>query len=757
LATSLKTPGNFCIIAESADHTPLAFVQYKFCWYKVEEKKLGTNQMTSYGVKSRSGEGVDKVSELVFFIDNVIYDDSLKDVAAASNNETDNNNAMKQPDFETIRVLLVSLALIHAWSHNIWYGMMEAPSQLVPFYAKYFRMISVGKKEKSEEGDNAIVPLVCDLKKCSFRYAIHLREESLKSSQGVKSPAGDQTIKQRMLVHLPTAVDALKSMQQSPSGSFPSGVSFSNANETSQSKQVQIRISTAQQSEDNTEILSVTTNEGQETTTKVDFSSMDDAPTDWDVFKLFSTKDAIRKPETDSGGESDFLLAELIKKQNELQSLESSIEHTARDLLGKAYNDALDFHTGDRKAKKEREKQILKDFEAVKKRLHEADLAWQAQLEQDMDAVCDVCWDGEVTPENQIIFCDACNVAVHQGCYGIDKVPSGNYFCHPCIHNGKNNEFLAAERREGQRSAPTRTPVICELCPRRQGAFVQTETAEDSLRKPRWVHVGCAKWSGLNYVDVEKKDMIENAAELKESYQQLGIICVLCNSGIGAMHQCRVKGCEKWLHLTCARCVGTCSVQHGENCEGLYPPDSIPFPAWSLACLEHSEVEPESVRKNSITVDQLQAIAKSYPPEPVPPKPFTKMNAKERREYWAESDNLEAFFKKVMSMKNGAFCSVCAVSSCDEECEYCGTYFHAGCVGTSGICYGCKYTAETTDSSDKIVPPQCVMCSESRGPVLKMFAKPITKKKWKGKKNAVAAFDKSLFGPNNFCHVLCGL
>jgi hypothetical protein len=818
IETFLRAPGTFCIIAETANKIPIAFVQYRFCWYKVEEKKAGNTSMTSYGVKSRAGEAVDKISELVFFIDNVVYDDSVgeditnievnenstnqmdveaafteanatveedaaenqtnrMDVEAAASpegkasseevakedlqNKTDvkttpadenTRHVLTNPtEVETARVLLMSLALIHAWSHNIWYGMMESPAPLASFYAQYFRMITVGKQGTHEPGAS-VVPLVCDLKKCSFRYAIHLREETLKSNELAKILNENQPpANQRMLVHLSGAVDALKALQTSPSGGNQSATLFANSTKQMQSNQVQIRVPISQDDESSREIVSVWTD--QETTTTVDVSSLD-VSASWNVFKLFPMKSDETTTETKASNENDFFLTELLKKQAELQMLETSIEKTSRHLLSEAYNDCLDFEIGDRKAKKEREKKILKDFEEVKQRLHEADLAWQAQLEQDMDAVCDVCWDGEVTPENQIIFCDSCNVAIHQGCYGIDKVPSGNYFCHPCIYYGKSNEFLAAERREGPRSAPTRTPIICELCPRRQGAYVQAQTSADSLRKPRWVHVGCAKWQGMNYVDIEKKDTIEDLTELKTIFGSLGHTCALCKSNIGAMHECRVKGCNKWLHLTCARCVGTCSVQHGENCEGPYPADAIPFPAWSLACLEHSEVDPESIRKNSITVEQLKAIANSYPPEPVPPKPFNKMNNKERREYWADNDNLAVFCEKVMTNSFGAFCVVCGKPGHCERCENCGIYFHGGCVGVSEQCYGCKYISENSGSA-YFKPPECKMCRDVQGPVVRTAAKPTSMKKWKGK-NA-SGFKKSLFGANNFCHVLCGL
>jgi len=52
---------------------------------------------------------------------------------------------------------------------------------------------------------------------------------------------------------------------------------------------------------------------------------------------------------------------------------------------------------------------------------------------QQDDDVCQVCSNGDTEEGNEIVYCESCNLPVHQKCYGIEgDVSQIDWFCAPC-------------------------------------------------------------------------------------------------------------------------------------------------------------------------------------------------------------------------------------------------------------------------------------------------------------------------------------
>ena len=187
--------------------------------------------------------------------------------------------------------------------------------------------------------------------------------------------------------------------------------------------------------------------------------------------------------------------------------------------------------------------QIEKEYHALEKRIpkpqprhaqmHRPRSSSQAAVNGDPnppgdepDSKCSICDDGDCENANAIIFCDGCDLAVHQECYGVPFIPEGQWFCRKCKEIG--------------RGTPT-----CIFCPNVDGAFKQTNTL-------RWSHLLCSIWiPEVTIANMTFMEPIQDVEKVPKSRWKLQ--CYICNQKMGACIQCGNKNCYQAFHVTCAR------------------------------------------------------------------------------------------------------------------------------------------------------------------------------------------------------------
>ncbi|KAJ5564080.1 hypothetical protein N7513_000322 [Penicillium frequentans] len=145
---------------------------------------------------------------------------------------------------------------------------------------------------------------------------------------------------------------------------------------------------------------------------------------------------------------------------------------------------------------------------------------------EEQDSKCAICDDGDCENSNAIVFCDGCDLAVHQECYGVPFIPEGQWLCRKCQLLGRGT-------------------TNCIFCPNTEGAFKQTTSS-------KWAHLLCSIW--IPEVSIGNPSLMEPVTDVeKVPRSRWKLMCYICKQKMGASIQCSNKNCFVAFHVSCAR------------------------------------------------------------------------------------------------------------------------------------------------------------------------------------------------------------
>jgi NuA3 HAT complex component NTO1 len=118
---------------------------------------------------------------------------------------------------------------------------------------------------------------------------------------------------------------------------------------------------------------------------------------------------------------------------------------------------------------------------------------------QDKDeAFCEICQSEASEAPDPIVFCEGCELAVHQNCFGIKTLPKKDWYCRVCTTFG------------------AKTDVRCRFCPLSWGTMKQTGDGG-------WGHFACSVWQqSLRFEDLTTFEPITHEWNLNtESFTKM--------------------------------------------------------------------------------------------------------------------------------------------------------------------------------------------------------------------------------------------
>jgi origin recognition complex subunit 4 len=88
----------------------------------------------------------------------------------------------------------------------------------------------------------------------------------------------------------------------------------------------------------------------------------------------------------------------------------------------------------------------------------------QKEEEETEEAVCSVCLKPSSRKGNEILYCDGCDVAVHQRCGGVAHIPDGDWYCAKCTSEREARATATAQVPNFERHLRRMQRVLLDRC-----------------------------------------------------------------------------------------------------------------------------------------------------------------------------------------------------------------------------------------------------------------------------------------------------
>jgi SWI/SNF-related matrix-associated actin-dependent regulator of chromatin subfamily A member 5 len=184
---------------------------------------------------------------------------------------------------------------------------------------------------------------------------------------------------------------------------------------------------------------------------------------------------------------------------------------------------------------------------------------WHAAVDADACHVCGAGASDRWGDDDEIVFCDGCDVQVHLSCYGLKRVPKGKWLCQGCEDGVHPGDVAAGE------------VGTCALCPQPGGALAVLDPP--SHWDVAWetpgthAHVSCASCLPEVFVWKDVPGRETRGAVVDMSFvkaPRINLTCSLCAQE-GACTQCAMRKCFATFHPLCARGAGFATERHASQ------------------------------------------------------------------------------------------------------------------------------------------------------------------------------------------------